>query len=254
MGRTSRLLPAMAGSAVATALITSLAWAAIPGEGGVIQGCYDKVGGVVRVVDRPGDCSKTLELAITWNQQGIRGLPGASGAPGPSGVPGASGVPGEQGVDGEPGSTGAPGPKGEQGEPGGAISSLNDLIGATCQTPWAEGTITFDYVYRGTTVADLEMKCLTVTRTLTLTIAAGPGGSPVDLDITGTGIHGLRFIVDPGQSETFHPQVLDGLDLTLVDLLGGTTPAGTWTGACAGQGPTCLLKVTGDATIGYTGP
>ena len=107
---------------------------------------------------------------------------------------------------------------------------------------------------RGTTVADLEMKCLTVTRTLTLTITAGPGGAPVDLDITGTGVHGLRFVVDPGQSETFHPQVLDGLDLTLVDVLGGATPAGTWTGACAGQGPTCQFKVTGDATIGYTGP
>ena len=169
MGRTGRLVPAMLGSALAATLFTTIAWATIPGDGGVIQGCYGKVGGVVRIVDKASECSKTIEVPISWNQQGIRGLPGASGAPGPSGAPGASGVPGEKGAGGAPGSTGAPGPKGDQGEPGGAISSLNDLIGATCRTPWAEGTIAFDYVNRGTTVADLEMKCLTVTRTLTLT-------------------------------------------------------------------------------------
>ena len=102
MGRTGRLVPAMLGSALAATLFTAIAWATILGDGGVIQGCYGKVGGVVRIVDKASECSKTIEVPISWNQQGIRGLPGASGAPGPSGAPGASGVPGEKGAAGHP--------------------------------------------------------------------------------------------------------------------------------------------------------
>ena len=95
------LLIAAASAAAASAIAGGIAWAAIPGDGGVIQGCYTKVGGVLRVIDtaRGQACNGTLEVPISWNQQGLPGEPGAAGAkgdkgdkgdPGPQGPPGSS--------------------------------------------------------------------------------------------------------------------------------------------------------------------
>ena len=96
------LLAAAAGAIVATALAGGVAWAAIPGPGGVIQGCYKENNGPLRVVDVGSDCGPS-ELALSWNQVGPQG---------PSGPPGAQGPSGEQGPSGADGPSGPPGPAG----------------------------------------------------------------------------------------------------------------------------------------------
>ncbi len=97
----------------------------IPDASGVIHGCYDRAGHL-RVVGVGGTCHGD-EAAITWNQQGPRGLPGAigavgaagpSGLPGPAGSPGPAGRDGRDGVQGAPGLSGPPGPVGPQGPAG----------------------------------------------------------------------------------------------------------------------------------------
>jgi type VI secretion system secreted protein Hcp len=117
--------------AVGVAVVATLGAAAalgavlIPDTSGVIHGCYDH-GGHLRVLVA-GDTCHGDEQAISWNQQGPPGLPGAvgaTGAAGPSGLPGpigASGPPGRDGrdgVQGPPGLNGAPGPAGPQGPAG----------------------------------------------------------------------------------------------------------------------------------------
>jgi hypothetical protein len=61
--------------------VGGLTWAAIPGDGGVINACYGKVGGVVRVIDtaKREKCVTGLELPLSWNQQGQKGDPGTPG-------------------------------------------------------------------------------------------------------------------------------------------------------------------------------
>ena len=51
------------------ALAGGVAYATIPGDGGVIQGCYTKVGGIVRVIDTgKGQRCLDIEVPISWNQ------------------------------------------------------------------------------------------------------------------------------------------------------------------------------------------
>jgi hypothetical protein len=84
----SNLLAATIGAIVASALAGGVAWATIPGDGGVIQGCYTKVGGILRVIDTAkGERCLAIEQPISWNQKGLKGDPGANGA---NGAPGAS--------------------------------------------------------------------------------------------------------------------------------------------------------------------
>jgi hypothetical protein len=61
--------------------VGGITWAAIPGDGGVINACYGKVGGVVRVIDlaKREKCVTGLELPLSWNQQGQKGDPGTPG-------------------------------------------------------------------------------------------------------------------------------------------------------------------------------
>ena len=83
----SNLLAATIGAVVASALAGGVAWATIPGDGGVIQGCYTKVGGILRVIDTAkGERCFGIELPITWNQKGPKGDPGATGAGGAAGM------------------------------------------------------------------------------------------------------------------------------------------------------------------------
>jgi hypothetical protein len=81
----SHLLAAAAGAVVTSALAGGVAWATIPGDGGVIQGCYTKIGGILRVIDTAkAERCLGIEVPISWNQKGLKGDPGASGAPGVS--------------------------------------------------------------------------------------------------------------------------------------------------------------------------
>ena len=106
---------ALGGCAVSMALASSIAWAAIPGPSGVIQGCYDS-GGNVKVVEAL-PCPRTY-TAFQWNQQGIQGLQGLQGIQGPKGDKGDQGEPGSQGIQGPKGDQGGQGIQGIQGPRG----------------------------------------------------------------------------------------------------------------------------------------
>jgi hypothetical protein len=82
-------------------LAGSVAWAAIPGDGGVYTACMLKNVGTVRLIDKslpPGNlmshCKPALEVEITWNRQGPQGLQGPQGIQGPKGDKGDQGDPG----------------------------------------------------------------------------------------------------------------------------------------------------------------
>lgn len=88
-----RSIASVAGACLVSSLLAGgIAWAAIPGGGGVINACYGKVGGVVRVIDpaKNQKCLPNLELPLTWNQTGPTGATGAPGVAGPAGPAGAS--------------------------------------------------------------------------------------------------------------------------------------------------------------------
>ena len=74
MARRMLILGALAGS-VATALISGIAWAAIPSADGTIRACYDG-GGTLRVIDEGSSCAKGWKGPIAWNQAGIPGEDG----------------------------------------------------------------------------------------------------------------------------------------------------------------------------------
>jgi hypothetical protein len=80
--------------------------ASIPGPGGVINGCYLKSGGTIRIIDASVASCKASETAISWNQTGPMGPMGLTGPPGPKGEDGLQGVQGIQGVPGAPGVSG----------------------------------------------------------------------------------------------------------------------------------------------------
>jgi hypothetical protein len=59
----------------------------IPGEDGVIHGCYNNSKGTLRVIDATTDSCNDRETAISWNQQGVPGADGTDGADGTNGIP-----------------------------------------------------------------------------------------------------------------------------------------------------------------------
>jgi hypothetical protein len=77
-----------------------VAFASIPGPGGVVKGCYSKSTGSLRVIDSKKSCSKKRERSLSWNQQGVRGLQGSQGSQGPAGVNGGQGPQGDSGAPG----------------------------------------------------------------------------------------------------------------------------------------------------------
>jgi hypothetical protein len=91
--------------AVAALAGAGIAYATIPGGGGVYSACMLKNVGTVRLIDPSlppsnlmSHCS-VLETPVTWNQQGPQGLPGANGAPGQNGQDGQSVVMGDAGAN-----------------------------------------------------------------------------------------------------------------------------------------------------------
>jgi len=70
----------------------------IPGAGGVIDGCFKKSGGTLRVVDGPVEQCTSNELPVNWNQVGLPGATGAPGAPGAVGPMGSQGAAGLAGI------------------------------------------------------------------------------------------------------------------------------------------------------------
>ncbi len=96
-----------AGVAVALTAAGAIAYAAIPDQGGAIHGCYDTTLGRLRVID-PASANPLLnkclpiETAISWNQTGPQGTPGAQGPQGQQGPKGDTGAQGQKGDPGDP--------------------------------------------------------------------------------------------------------------------------------------------------------
>jgi hypothetical protein len=86
------LLGAAAGAVIATVLAGGVAWAAIPSQGGTINGCYQKVEGQLRVIDARSDTCRPSELPIAWNEQGVPGPKGDKGDAGKDGADGHDGT------------------------------------------------------------------------------------------------------------------------------------------------------------------
>jgi hypothetical protein len=115
------------GFVIGAVLTGGVAYAAtsVIGGGGVIQSCYTKIGGVVRVVDSASEC-KSFELPLSWNQKGPTGETGPQGPKGDTGDIGPQGPAGPLGPKGDVGPQGTAGPQGATGDTGpqGPVGSL----------------------------------------------------------------------------------------------------------------------------------
>src|SRR4029450_6315281 len=104
---------------VVAAIGGGAALASIPDSSGVINGCYQKNVGNLRVIDPDaGDSCRPSEIAISWSETGPRGPQGPPGPPGPQGPPGPKGDTGATGPQGPAGPAGPAGPKGDTGATG----------------------------------------------------------------------------------------------------------------------------------------
>jgi hypothetical protein len=88
---------------VMLALAGGIAYATIPGDGGIYNACMLKATGTLRLIDPSlpstnlmSHCT-SLETAISWNQKGQQGLTGLTGPQGPKGDTGADRTSGSQG-------------------------------------------------------------------------------------------------------------------------------------------------------------
>lgn len=129
--RKRTLVFAAAGALLATAIVGGLALAAIPGAGGVINGCYQKNEGQLRVIDAATDSCRPSEVPLSWNQTGAAGLQGEQGE---QGVPGAAGRNGADGHDGQ-GVTVTPEPAGPNCATGGIKLTASNGVAYVCNAP-----------------------------------------------------------------------------------------------------------------------
>jgi hypothetical protein len=103
---------------LAVVAAVQVAQAAIPGPGGVFNGCYQKQTGVFRLIDPSSNlpylkaCNPATETAVSWTNGGNVGPTGPSGLSGPSGPSGPSGIQGLSGPSGPSGPRGVAGPAG----------------------------------------------------------------------------------------------------------------------------------------------
>jgi collagen triple helix repeat protein len=116
--RAMRML--LAATAMLAAATGGIAVATIPGSDSVVNGCYEKRTGILRVIDTEAGkaCITRYETPINWNQKGPKGEPGLQGIQGDKGQQGLQGIQGEKGVQGEKGIQGEKGLQGVQGEKG----------------------------------------------------------------------------------------------------------------------------------------
>ena len=87
----------------------ALAYATIPNNN-VINGCYSRSGGTLRVIDGTVTNCKSGETSIAWNVQGVQGAQGPAGPEGPAGTQGPAGPTGATGATGATGPVGPAGP------------------------------------------------------------------------------------------------------------------------------------------------
>jgi hypothetical protein len=97
----------------------ALATSQVIGANNTIDGCYGKVTGLLRAIDKQaGQNCLSIENPISWNQKGPKGDTGVAGPKGETGPQGLQGQPGEKGDKGDPGPTGMQGLQGPPGEKG----------------------------------------------------------------------------------------------------------------------------------------
>ncbi len=111
-GRT--LVASLAGLAVVAG---GTAYADIP-HGNIINACYVKSAGVLRVIDTSATRCRSGETSLAWNVQGPAGPAGPVGPQGPAGPHGPTGATGETGAAGPAGAHGPVGPTGAAGPAG----------------------------------------------------------------------------------------------------------------------------------------
>lgn len=85
--------------AAAAALSLGVLAVASSADAAIINACYKRSSGVVRIL-RPGQRCRRHELRISWNTQGPPGRNGAAGKNGASGKTGATGAAGKNGANG----------------------------------------------------------------------------------------------------------------------------------------------------------
>lgn len=98
MRRIARYRPSPAVAAASIGLLLAVGGVAVastPNSSGLVNGCYQKNGGGLRIIDTAkrgfaGKCRRS-EKALNWNQKGAKGLQGTAG---PAGTPGTPGTPG----------------------------------------------------------------------------------------------------------------------------------------------------------------
>jgi hypothetical protein len=179
------------GGIVGAVLAGGVAFAAIPDSSGVINGCYQKNVGNLRVIDpSAGDSCRPSEIPISWSQTGPagpQGPKGDTGATGPQGPAGPAGPAGATGAQGPAGPTGPAGPKGDTGATGATgpqgVPGNLALAGKSC--PSGEVMTGFDAAGNpACTTVSVGPTC-PANSTLTFTISASvvnalyqwPGGS-----------------------------------------------------------------------------
>jgi len=126
-----RRLVAVLVGIVALLAVGGVAFATIPGSGGVVSGCYSKKDGTLRVIDASTAQCKIGEATLNWNQTGPQGPMGDTGPAGPQGPQGDTGLAGPQGPQG------GNGPTGPQGPPGPSMSFVH-VIGDQIPVPQYE--------------------------------------------------------------------------------------------------------------------
>jgi hypothetical protein len=93
------------------------AFATIP-NGGVINACYARSGGSLRVIDASVTTCKSGETSLAWDEHGAVGPVGPAGPQGPAGPAGPAGADGQNGATGPAGLAGPQGPAGPAGPAG----------------------------------------------------------------------------------------------------------------------------------------
>ncbi len=113
------------------ALLTGVAFAAIPDSSGKVHACYQNVTSPnkpVKLLDtaKAAECPSGWK-AVVWNQTGLQGPRGPQGIQGPRGI---QGIQGKQGIQGQQGMPGTNGVSGYQVATASANVTNNDTVGA----------------------------------------------------------------------------------------------------------------------------
>ncbi|HEV2999431.1 MAG TPA: hypothetical protein VGW75_01735 [Solirubrobacteraceae bacterium] len=203
-----------------------------PGANGVVQTCFDRLSGKIRVVNAGVKCRRN-ESALALNQRGASGDAGAQGAPGaqgpkgdagpqgpkgdagPQGPAGAAGADGATGPEGPQGDTGPQGPEGPQGPAGPTEGHSTDVMTLSDSEP------TYDLLADPSSVTTARAGRLLASKTVpTAQVSCTTGGGwQVWLVVDGARVPGTLM----GGLTSGTP----AKGITLTGVTAATVPAGT---------------------------